>query len=96
MEIANEHAIHPCHHMVGLVNGMADDTLTGPGRWYTRFHLMTCPNCAVAVKELRGMRERLGELKTKETDREPALTADRKRGLEMALDRIDVAALGPG
>jgi hypothetical protein len=47
-------AVEACHHMGNYITRMADGSLTGPARLYTRFHVATCPKCAAA---LRGLQE---------------------------------------
>jgi len=48
--------LHPCEHMVTLVSRCSDDTLKGPAKWYTEFHVRTCANCREALRGLRAMR----------------------------------------
>lgn len=51
--------LHPCEHMVNLISRRSDDTLVGPAKWYTDFHVLTCPNCKGALKGLRELRAEL-------------------------------------
>src|SRR5947209_2900720 len=56
--------IQPCHPMEMLVSCLCDDTLSGPARWYTRFHIFHCSKCRMALKALiafAGSIERSGE-----------------------------------
>ena len=39
-----------CHHMERCVTALADGSLTGAARLYTRFHVATCPKCAAALR----------------------------------------------
>jgi glutaredoxin len=48
--------LKPCDHMVNLVSRRSDGTLVGPAKWYTDFHVMTCPHCRAAVKGLQELR----------------------------------------
>jgi hypothetical protein len=45
--------IQACHHMHLQVHALADDTLKGPMRWYTRLHCSHCSQCAAALQTLR-------------------------------------------
>jgi hypothetical protein len=49
--------LQPCGHMVNLISQRSDDSLKGPARWYTDFHVMTCPSCRVALKGLRELHQ---------------------------------------
>ena len=42
-----------CHHMQHHVHALADDTLKGPMRWYTRLHCSYCTQCGTALQTLR-------------------------------------------
>ena len=48
--------LHPCEHMITLVSRRSDDSLRGPAKWYTDFHVMTCTNCREALAGLRALR----------------------------------------
>jgi hypothetical protein len=48
--------IAPCEHMTDLVSALADGSLSGPGRWYTLFHVATCKRCKPALEALRQLR----------------------------------------
>jgi threonine synthase len=50
--------LKPCDHMVNLVSRRSDGTLVGPAKWYTDFHVMTCPHCRAAVKGLQELRHK--------------------------------------
>ncbi|HLK56311.1 MAG TPA: hypothetical protein VKU00_07090 [Chthonomonadaceae bacterium] len=82
--------IRPCHHMETQVSGMCDDTLSGPARWYTRFHLLTCSRCRKALKALRALRERLGRLgDTGGAGRISTLAADHRSALERGMEEVE-------
>lgn len=80
----------PCHHMTNLVSAYSDDTLKGPARWYTQFHVATCPKCRAALHELQQLKEHLHQLDAEE--RLPSascLSTDRQEKLVSALEQID-------
>jgi hypothetical protein len=82
--------IQPCHHMETLVSCLSDNSLSGPARWYTRFHVLYCSKCRMALKALRALRDRLSDLGNKESSiGVSALTGERRTALEQALDEVD-------
>jgi hypothetical protein len=52
-----ETAGQACHHMQHHVHALADDTLKGPMRWYTRLHCSYCSQCGTALQTLRAENE---------------------------------------
>lgn len=54
--------LQPCHHMVDLVSRRSDGSLSGPAKWYTDFHVLTCPQCRHALQGLRQLRSEVAEL----------------------------------
>jgi hypothetical protein len=49
--------VQACHHMQHQVHALADDTLKGPMRWYTRLHCSYCSQCGAALQTLRDAHE---------------------------------------
>lgn len=84
--------IEPCHHMRDLVSSLSDDSLKGPARWYTQFHVASCPKCKTALKALRVLHDRLGVLGEEPAEGEsPHLSPDRQEAVNAACDEIDKA-----
>ena len=54
--------LKPCGHMVSLVSRRSDESLRGPAKWYTDFHLLTCPQCREALEGLRRLHSQVSEL----------------------------------
>jgi len=81
--------IEPCHHMRDLVSSLSDDSLKGPARWYTQFHVAGCPRCKQALKALRVLHDRLATLGQEESAR---LSPDRQKAVKAACDEIDKSA----
>ena len=79
--------LQPCHHMVSLVSRRADDTLTGPGKWYTDFHVMTCPHCRVALKGLRDLKAEVTDLAAAPADPELKLSDEQWKATEEEIQR---------
>ncbi len=52
----------PCTHMTNLISRRSDGSLSGPAKWYTDFHVMTCPQCKAALKGLRELNEQVHEM----------------------------------
>ena len=81
--------IEPCRHMAAWVSALADGSLRGIPRLYTRFHISGCPRCQAALKALTALRDRLlrlGRVSDPPTD---DLTPARRAALEASLDAID-------
>ncbi len=80
--------LQPCSHMRDMVSAMADDSLRGWRRWYTRFHVSGCPRCRRALEAFRALRARLLAFGRQE---EPAasLSPDRRSALERAWDEME-------
>lgn len=81
--------IRPCRHMEKWVHALADGSLTGWRRWYTRLHVAGCRRCEEALHALEAMRERLRTLGAASTSQSAALSAERRAALESALNAID-------
>ena len=81
--------IHPCEHMVDKVSSFADGSLRGLARWYTRFHVITCPRCRKALEALRALRDRLLRLSRSFPTNITSLSDARKHELVRVMDRID-------
>jgi hypothetical protein len=54
--------LKPCGHMVSLISRRSDESLSGPAKWYTDFHLLTCPQCREALEGLRRLHLQVSEL----------------------------------
>lgn len=54
--------IKPCPHMRSWVSALADGTLKGFARWFTRLHVKGCPHCSDAFRAFQRLRERLSAL----------------------------------
>jgi hypothetical protein len=62
--------LQPCHHMTNLVSQRSEDSLSGPAKWYTDFHVMTCPSCKAALSGLRELRTEVAcQIQETRTDR---------------------------
>ena len=86
------HPIEPCPHMRVLVSSLSDGTLKGPARWYTRFHVVTCPKCKAALKALQALHGRLEVLgKEPAKGAAPHLSLNRQEAVKTACDEIDKA-----
>jgi hypothetical protein len=82
--------LEPCHHMEHWVNGMADGSLKGVARLYTRLHVAGCIKCHTALLALEKLRHRLHDLNhSPEAEIPSALTSDRRAALDAAMDEID-------
>src|SRR5579859_2203022 len=89
-ETEQDQKIQPCHHMETLISCLSDDTLSGPARWYTRFHILHCSKCRVALEALRALRDRLSGLRNPISGSViPVLTDERRVALEQAMDEVD-------
>ena len=95
-ELAVEQDVRPCKHMEGMVNGLADDTLHGPARWYTEFHALHCTQCRAAVKNLRVVIGKVKDLRDDGTANAERLPADRRAKLDHALDEVDDTSRNKG
>jgi hypothetical protein len=82
--------IRPCRHYRRWVHALAEDTLTGPARWYIRWHIGYCNQCRAAWKALRNLRLRLRRLADAGSlPVQPALSPERRLSLESALNEIE-------
>jgi len=84
-----DHWINPCEHMVEKVSAFADGSLRGLARWYTRFHVKTCPRCRKALDALRALRDRLLRLSRPSPAHTALLSDVRKHEFIRAMDQID-------
>jgi hypothetical protein len=66
--ILEEEQLCPCHHMTTLISRRSDGTLTGPAKWYTDFHVRTCPQCQSALKGLRQVNAKVKKLSSDTPD----------------------------
>ena len=94
--IPAEQDVCPCKHMEGMVSRFADGSLHGPARWYTQVHAMHCKQCSAAIKNLRVVIDRVGDLRDDAASGAARLPADRRADLERAMDEVDAAAPGKG
>src|SRR5436189_248885 len=53
--------IRPCPHMRNWVSSLADGTLRGFPRWFTRLHVKGCPHCHEALGALQTLCARLSK-----------------------------------
>lgn len=89
--------LEPCEHMENLVNGMADGSLKGPARLYTKFHITTCSKCRTALAGLKDVHDRLNELEhapethAPETEEDAAftLTPERRKALDAGMASVE-------
>jgi hypothetical protein len=82
--------INPCEHMRGSISALADGSLTGLMRWYTRWHASHCPRCGAALRGLRALLAQLQPLRGAPPAQAPdTLSAERRAGLEEAMRRAD-------
>src|SRR5512142_2933711 len=82
--------IDPCRHMARWVSALADGSLRGIPRWYTRLHVAGCPRCRAALEALRALRDRLLRLGRSEgAGAQDALTPEHRLRLRASLDAVD-------
>jgi hypothetical protein len=86
-EQAGATPIEPCEHMEHMVNGLSDDSIHGPAKWYTQWHVAICPKCNAALKGLREVREQVQTLR----DEQPegvvqTLTEERRAAVDSAME----------
>ena len=55
--------VKPCPHMKGLLNRMAEGSLSGLLLWYTKYHAAHCPDCNKTLHALSRLINRLCNLK---------------------------------
>lgn len=78
--------IDPCQHMENWVNGLADDSLHGPAKLYTQWHVAICPKCNAALKGLRQVREQVQTLRDEQPEgASTTLTDDRRAAVDSAI-----------
>ena len=79
-----------CRRMERWINALADGSLTGWARWYTRLHVAGCKRCEAALQALLHVQESLKALRSDENNRVPAtLPPDRRVALDAALDEVE-------
>lgn len=87
--------VKPCRHMACWVSSLADGTLSGFARWYTRLHLAECKQCKATLDALISLRERLKALPQSQDPIFPATLSEQNRtALDAALDAVDRKASG--
>ncbi len=87
---AEDRPIEACSHMEDYVSALADNSLTGPMRWYTRLHVLYCSRCGPALKGLLALRARLKALIGTQADtKATVLTDERKSAIDHAMDTLD-------
>lgn len=77
----------PCPHMREWVSAWADGALSGPARWYTQWHVASCPQCRKGLQSLSFVRDRLRALEAERAA--PPLTPDRRVAAEFAWEEAD-------
>jgi len=83
--------LQPCGHMAHLVSRRSDDSLTGPSKWYTDFHVMTCPHCKQALQGLRELRSEVKHLSEAEAAiGDPHLSSDQWKKVEEEWDKQEL------
>ena len=76
--------------MTEWVSGLADDSLRGFPRWFTRLHIGHCRRCRDALRVLLQLRERLQTYARRKTGDSPVtLEPDRWQAIESSLDAVD-------
>ena len=81
--------LEPCEHMVNAVNGLADGSLKGPMKVYTKLHTLHCSKCRTALNSLTVLHTRLGALSVAETAGSVGLSTQHQASIEHALDEIE-------
>jgi hypothetical protein len=81
--------IEPCEHMINAVNGLADGSLKGPMKVYTRLHTLHCAKCRTALTSLTVLHSRLGELSAGDPANIETLSPQRRSDVAEALDEIE-------
>jgi hypothetical protein len=79
--------LQPCDHMVNLISRRSDDSLAGPAKWYTDFHVMTCPSCRVALKGLRELHRQVDDLASQPLVPPLKLSDENWRHIEEAIEK---------
>jgi hypothetical protein len=72
--------------MTNLISRRSDGSLSGPAKWYTDFHVMTCPQCKAALKGLREVNEQVKELSSEEPGADLKLGDDAWKKIEAGWD----------
>ncbi len=49
--------VRACRHIQKHVHALADDTLQGPMRWYTRLHCSCCGQCGTTLRSLQAAKQ---------------------------------------
>jgi hypothetical protein len=75
--------VKPCRHMQTLVSAWVDGKLTGLARWYTAWHVKSCPQCQASLPFLRTLHFRLSAL-GKDADPKSQLSEQRWEAVEAA------------
>ncbi len=77
--------LQPCPHMVNLVSQRSDESLAGPAKWYTDFHVLTCPHCRTALKGLRQLRQEVSQLAATRAQEDLKLPQEKWNEIEQAI-----------
>ena len=78
--------LQPCGHMVNLISQRSDDSLKGPAKWYTDFHVMTCPQCRTALSGLKDLHRQVQELASAPADPSLRLPDEQWQHIEGTLE----------
>ncbi|MDR3707434.1 MAG: hypothetical protein P4L33_03975 [Capsulimonadaceae bacterium] len=82
--------------MESLVSAWIDGRLIGLSRWYTEYHVRTCPQCTASLPFLFLLKARLAALPGDTTpDIAPTLPARRWTAVAAEWERLDREATGP-
>lgn len=84
--------IEPCEHMDNMVNGLADGSLKGPAKLYTKFHVATCSKCRTALAALEDIHSHLNQLdQAPETPAKAntGLTSERREALDAEMTLVE-------
>ncbi len=84
--------IEPCEHMDNMVNGLADGSLKGPAKLYTKFHVATCSKCRTALAALEDIHSHLNQLDhAPETpaNANTGLTSERREALDAEMTLVE-------
>src|SRR5258707_15308223 len=87
--IGTNPALKPCWLMRNWVSALADGSLAGFARWYTKLHVSGCPKCREVLEALRRLRERLRAAAPRPSRSSPTLSDKRWAAIKSALDEVD-------
>ncbi|MBC7527740.1 MAG: hypothetical protein H7308_09330 [Chthonomonadaceae bacterium] len=90
IEALDEGPIEPCEHMTNQINSLADGTLHGVIKHFTRFHAWHCGKCSPALRRLIALRTRVITLRQLPRDAERnLLPVARYSALKKAMDALE-------